>query len=356
MWPWLVSASIGVIHFVQDNITALIIDLMLTALLAHPLYTYLRHVWHQKAEEICNSLDDSAKKTYLRIFKHIEVTKQDAATTFDVYYRKWYGRNRFVWPIVLVLLVAAAENFILAQTLIKLDASSKSIDVMAASIAGAYTFVTWSFFARVQRRNLLIADIMRGALRLAIAIPLGFTLGGLSEGGGPFLAFAVGVFPLDTISTILRQLANKKLSLELGPADARSQVSQLSGVDSSIADRIEDADITTIAQLAWCDPIELTMRANLRFAYVIDIVGQALSWVYLESKLEALRPFGLRGAYEIREFTDKDLNSADQTTRTRAEAVLAAAAAAAGMPIDGLRYAFNQVAYDSMTEFLYDCG
>lgn len=356
MWECLASVAASAANFAHDNRAALVFDLLLTALLAHPLCIYLKYVWQQKADEIYESLSSPAKQSYLQIFKKIDATTENASAKFDVYYQNWYGRKRLVWPILLVLTIAALENLFLGQSLSKLNASSKSIDVLTASIAGAYTFVTWNFFASVQRRNLLIADIMRGGLRLAIAIPLGFALGGLNETAGSFLAFAVGVFPLDTISTILRQLANKKLTLELGPADARSQVSQLSGVDSSIADRIEDADITTIAQLAWCDPIDLTMRTNLRFAYIIDVVGQALSWVYLESKLESLRPFGLRGAFEIREFMDKDLKSADASTKTRAEAVLTAAAAAAAIPVEGLRYAFNNIAYDEATKFLYDCG
>jgi hypothetical protein len=257
----------------------------------------------------------------LRVFQKIVVTAVEAPIRFDVYYRKWYGRNRLVWPIILVLVVAGGENFVLAEALVKLDLSSTGLAVLPASIAGAYTFVTWGFFASVQRRSLLISDIMRGALRLAIAVPLGFALAGLSEGSGPFLAF-----------------------------------SELSGVDSAAADRIADADITTVSQLAWCDPIDLTMRTNLRFAYVIDIVGQALSWVYLEKQLEKLRPFGLRGAFEIRSFMDEELKSTDATKAGSAKAVLATAATSIGITPEGLANAFDQIAYDAATDFLYAAG
>lgn len=354
MPTWVTFAWGDISDFVQQNRSALLIDLLLTTLLLHPLYTYCRYAWPQKAEEINSSLADSAKQAYLRVFQKIEVTRQEAPARFGVYYHQWYGRRRLVFPIILVALVAGSENFVLGQALLKLDLSSTSIGVLPASIAGAYTFVTWSFFASAQRRSLLIADIMRGALRLAIAVPLGFAMAGLSNAAEPFLAFAVGVFPLDTISTILRQLANKKLTLELGAAGSPSQISQLSGVDAATADRIADADITTISQLAWCDPIDLTMRTNLRFGYVIDIVGQALSWVYLENKLDTLRTFGLRGAFEIREFVCKDLESPDTNRKAQAKAVLAAAAKGASMPLEGLRYAFQQIAYDRCTEFLYE--
>jgi len=252
--------------------------------------------------------------------------------------------------------VALGENFVLAGALLKLDATSTNIDVLSASIAGAYTFVTGSFFAQTQQRNLLIADIMSGCLRLAMAIPIGFALGGLSTAAGASLAFAVGVFPLSTIKTMLRQIANKKLPVELGPAEGASQITQLSGVDSAAAERFEYADITTVSQLAWCDPIDLTMRTNLRFAYINDAVSQALAWVYLEDALSKLRPFGLRGAFEIHDFLKNGINSADAAQQTAAKAVMAAAANAVGMSPDSLENAFEQIAYDTVTEFLYEAG
>jgi hypothetical protein len=285
-------------------------------------------------------------------------TPQQASTMFAALYRKWYGRQRFICPILAVLVVAAIENFYLAKELIRIVEATGTVTlaVTPAAIAGAYTFVAWDFFDRAQRRDLSTADILRGALRLAIALPLGFALSALTQEGSVFLAFAIGVFPLNTISVILRQLANKKLNLEIGAAETHAQVAQLSGVDSSIADRIAEADVTTIAQLAWCDPIQLTMRTNLSFSYVIDIVSQALAWVYLESKLDALRPFGLRGAFEIRVLLCEDLKSSDPNTRAEANAVLPSAAAAVGMPLPGLMYAFDQMANDRATDFLYEAS
>jgi hypothetical protein len=98
------------------------------------------------------------------------------------------------------------------------------------------------------------------------------------------------------------------------------------------------------------------MRTNLRFAYVIDIVGQALSWVYLEKQLEKLRPFGLRGAFEIRSFMDEELKSTDATKAGSAKAVLATAATSIGITPEGLANAFDQIAYDAATDFLYAAG
>jgi len=140
--------------------------------------------------------------------------------------------------MALVFIIAAIENFYLARELIRLVtenaklAENVILTTSAAAIAGAYTFVASDFFGRVQRRSLSTTDILRGALRLAIAVPIGFAFATLlSEGMGPFLAFGVGVFPLETISTILRRLVNDRLKLEIGANTAPDQIGTLAGID-----------------------------------------------------------------------------------------------------------------------------
>jgi hypothetical protein len=354
-------------NHLSANALPLIIDLVLTVLLIQPLCNFLVYGWKRKQEEVNNSLTSAAKRTYLEVFwNHTfaegQTPKAKAAIAKEVdkefadLYQRWYGRNRFIVPISILFLIAGFENFYLSSELIQLLTANGELSSAVAAIAGAYTFVTWDFFGRVQRRNLVTADILRGALRMAIAVPVGFAFAALiAKGLAPFVAFAVGVFPLDTIKTILRRLVNDKLKLELGADTAPDQIATLSGVDRSIADRIEDADITTIPQLAWCDPIQLSMRSSLAFDYVVDIVSQALAWAYLADKLPVLRTFGLRGAFEMKVLSD-DLVSKDPAIKAKAEAVLPVAAEAANIPLPGLMYALEQIAGDPATHFLYDAS
>jgi hypothetical protein len=362
MWSALASLFGSIVQFGTDHLLTLAIDAVLTGLLFQPLCNFLSYGWVRKAEEVETSLVPEAKRTYLKLFWGQDVSSADVGKEFSALYSRWYGRGRYLTPLTLVFVVAAVENFYLAQELIRLITESVKglatpikLTTSAAAIAGAYTFVTWDFFGRVQRRNLTTTDILRGALRLAMAMPVGFAFAAFSDGLGPFLAFAVGVFPLETISTILRRLANDKLKIELGANTSRDQVGVLAGIDRSIADRIEDADITTIPQLAWCDPIQLTMRSSLAFDYVVDIVSQALAWVYLGEKLTVLRTYGLRGAYEIRLLIN-DLSSPDAPTKAKAEAVLPVAAKAADMPLEGFVYALVLIAEDKATQFLFEAA
>ena len=301
LWNFLVRLWADSVAFVDENWILVLVDFVLTTLTLYPLLDFFLAGWKRRASEIAKRLNPKAKQLYFSAFQQRDVTLAQAPGEFDKLYRNWYGRRYFVLPILLVLAISIVENFVLAQALRDLQSGKqKELTVVIAAIAGAYTFVSFDFFARMQRRDLSRAHILRGALRLAIALPLGFAFSSLSAGIGPFLAFAVGVFPIETIGTMLRRLANKNLGTEIGADTSPDQVKTLAGVDAPIADRIADADITTITQLAWCDPIQLAMRANLQFDYVLDVVSQALAWVYLESKLEKLRPLGLRGAIEIR--------------------------------------------------------
>ena len=58
---------------------------------------------------------------------------------------------------------------------------------------------------------------MGGAIRMLIAIPLGYSFAALLKDDlGPFIAFAAGAFPLQNVETLLQRLANKQLGVEMG--------------------------------------------------------------------------------------------------------------------------------------------
>lgn len=351
----------------SDFLSPLIMSLVLTGLLIYPLCNFLVYGWRRKQEEVDNSLVVSAKRIYLELFLNQSFEKpktpeakeeqyEQVDREFSKRYVRRYGRRRFIGPILILCAISLPANFYLAKGLIQLLAPHL-LDSVTAAIAGAYAFVASDFIDRMQRRNLVPVDILRGALRLAIAVPVGLAFAALYPGSEltSFIAFAVGIFPLNTLQTILRRVADDKLKLGLVADVMEDQIPALNGVDRWIADRIEDADITTIPQLAWCDPIDLSMRSSLPLEYVIDIVGQALAWVYFGDRLKELRPFGLRSAYEMKVLMD-DLARKGKRTKEKAEAVLPVAAEAAKIPQAGFQYALHQIAEDPATKFLYEAS
>lgn len=341
-----------ILVWIFDHWITLALDAGLTILLLCPLGYFLTLGWARKFDEIDSSLPDHAKYTYLKHYRGYTGAEDKALAEFASVYKKWYGRSRFFIPVVLVSLIALIGNYQLASGL-QLWVENQPITAVSAAIAGGYTFVTSDFIARVQRGSLSRADILRGALRLVVAIPVGLAFGQLNSSFAVFIAFGVGVFPLEAMTTIIRRVLDDKLKLQADTDTVPDRVALLSGVDRPTADRLQDADITTVPQLAWSDPIQLTMRTNLSFEFISDIVGQSLAWVYLRDRLTVLQPFGLRGAYEIRVLMS-ELNSKNASTKAKATKVLDEAAEALKMPVEGLWYAFYQIAEDSSTKFIYD--
>jgi hypothetical protein len=188
-----------------------------------------------------------------------------------------------------------------------------------AGIVGAYTWIVSSLISATASHNLPPGVLLSSVLRLSVAVPMGYAIASLAAPGlAPFIAFAIGAFPLSTVQLFLQRIATKQLNLDMATDDKRDQVMQSSGVDPPIADRLREADITTIPQFAYCDPVQVSMRTNLGFQFVLDLVGQALAWIYFEQKLGALRLLGLRGSVEVRSLLEA-LRSNDEEERKAAE-------------------------------------
>ncbi len=359
-----VQAEMGNFAFLGAiNPGAVALGVLLTGLLMYPLCDFLVYGWVRRKEEIEACLSSEAKSIYFKIWLEDNVNALGAKDAFRKYYAERFGRRRYVLPILFVFLVALVETCVLSRAgidIVKDGLAAKQPDkfalsTSAAAIAGAYTFVAWDFFARVQRRALSTVDVLRGGLRLAMSVPLAFAFVSLDTDHAPFIAYGVGVFPLDAIKTILWRQVSKYLKTEADAAPSADPVAKLSGINSDIADRIGDADIATIPQLAWCDPIQLVMRTSLSFDFVLDIVSQALAFSYLDGKLEKVRPLGLRGAYEMRTLW-LELESGTDQKKAQAEEVLKAAATAADIPLAGMRNAITQISKDEVTVFLSEAA
>jgi hypothetical protein len=293
-----------------------------TLLAVYPIQMFLRHGWPIKRREIEDSLSDTAKELYLREFLNETIDKtagQTAKTVFADMYDTRYGRVNFILPLIFFIVATYAATFLLAQSAIgwmsfQTAAGLRPIAssglgtplivipaVAAAGISGAYLWIVADMIDRARRLALTAADVGKATLRMAMSAAVSTALVAIAAPAVALpIAFAAGAFPLETVSAMFRRFASEKLGLGIGiQQDSPSQVLNLDGVDRPTADRLFDADISTIAKLAYADPVQLAMQTGLRFDYVIDIASQALAWVYLGDRLNDLRPAGLRGAIEI---------------------------------------------------------
>lgn len=336
-----------------------------TVLLLFPILGYVWVGWKYKSLDIITTINDNAKREYLIKFHKTESSDLPSARAsfLKLYYRR-FGRRHFIAPICLITILVILEASLAIESLGHFDANfwKPRIELNAvalSAIAGAYMWVVGDFISRTRRMDFSPADIMWGSLRLFIAAPMGLSLASIFEPHViAFVAFGLGAFPFETVQLALRQLSYNKLGLELGPTE-ENELLHLNGIDKVLADRLANQDITSIVQLSYCDPIQMTMRSNLSFNAVADLVSQALAWNYIDEKLNAIRPLGFRGSFEIRQLMEdlKRVEPVDRDPRQNpaqeAKNLVPSIAARLGLTEEQIWYLFGQIAYDPYTEFIY---
>lgn len=368
---WWVS---GTAHFLHANVSHLFsisAALVLTVLGFYPVIHFVGHGWKIKHEETFGKFSGDVEKLYMARFC------RGVSASFEEICSKRYGRQNFVLPGILFCLAMAAGVLLLCEAGISqfylvwgthhepLQRFQSGLTpllgipaVPSAAIAGAYMWVVADLITSAYRLTLSPTDVLNAALRLAMAAAIGEALTAIvKEDIAIPIAFAIGVFPLDSVRIVFRRFATKNLDFgtgvsgtEDGPGDL--QLLKIDSIDHSIADRLIDADIKTIAQLAYYDPVQLTMKSGLPFDFVTDIQSQALAWIYFKDKLAILSSMGLRGAMEISDLLTNLRREPDSPAVIRAAMVMDEAASAAQMSVPALYNAFEEITDDPYTEFL----
>jgi hypothetical protein len=293
-----------------------------TVLAGYPVYVHVRYGWKIKKDAIFTRFSSEAKVLYLKAYLKMdfaETQEAEAAGAFDALYQDRYGRKRYAAPVFFLLLTILVTMFLLSEAACtwtgvwtgRTEAPLSQLglglplfvipQIAAAGIGGSYVWVAWDLISRARRLDLAPGDISQLTLRLAasaiLAVPISqvFTAS-LAQP----IAFAIGVFPLDSVRALLRRYVLDRIGPSIESDEKpKDTVINLAGIDLPTADKLREADISTIIQLAYTDPVQLCMRTGLNFDYLIDIVSQALAWRYLGDRIERLRFCGLRGAIEI---------------------------------------------------------
>jgi hypothetical protein len=339
-----------------------------TVVAMYAVFYYVTNGWAWRANIISTSLTDEAKDLYLHLYHQHKLDLDTAPKRFTDFYRKWYGRTRLVVPSCIVALITFVYALLMALAAVQglWPATTAWLPIILhptalGAIAGAYTLISLDSIGRVSQRDLSPEDLYLQALRLIAAVPIGYAFYVLNPTTAPFIGFAVAAFPLQQIADMLRQQAASRMGATLPPDVVADVLTRLSGVDTPTADRIRSIGITTITQLANSDPMQLSMRTNLNFSFVLDLTSQALAWVYLEGKLDTLRPMGLRGACELGVLQQEADNPASplNANALRVIAQLPYALAAAGgssLTVEQIRNVLHQIAADNRTLFLIEAA
>jgi hypothetical protein len=319
-----------------------------------PAILFMAREWVARRNDLFAIMTDGVLAAYYRRFyPSRNIPLADQQSTFQKDFGRAYGRRWYITPLTLLGVFSALGLWGTAGTLkvwVKAvdPARTFTIDAIAlGAFLGGLTWVLSDHFERFRNRDFTSYDVYTAVLRLLISVPLGYSLATFgNEKLQIAIAFLLGAFPTSTIFTIARRLGSKQLGLAddaLNPSK-QSELEKLQSVGTSTAERFRDEGISSIVALAWANPIDLTIRTNLPFSYVMDCVSQALLWIYLQDDVQKLFVISIRGAKEV--YWLMHANPAETQT------ALVEIAKRLGVEEATLYAMFREVYYDASTQFI----
>jgi hypothetical protein len=370
----------------RDTQTIEILCVMGVLLVLYPIARFLAKQWRFRADRLFGELAGDPIVYYYQQFRPgggpqgAPPVKMSAPTpdgnwfaavdwkpymdSFCTDFYRWYGRRYYIAPgLMLVVLTAGAACWaqrMLREWAMNAGGPGTSMRALTASaLAGAFVWVISDELDRLRRRDFTTNDLYYYIFRILLAVPFAWALSAVQDNNNKIfgvpaaipIAFFLGSFPTTTLFTIGRRFVTQQLKLG-DDQQVANELEKLNAVTKTNAERFRDEGVTTITQLAYSDPIDLTIRTNFDFNYVIDCVSQALAWIYLGDGLSTLTPLSLRGAQEIASLMTDSGNTKDATIQQRADNTITAAAALLKIDKDAFRSTLVQVAEDPYTIFL----
>lgn len=325
----------------------------LALLLTLPIIIYLARVRKSRLNDIISYFDDNAVQSYYQQFRPSQPTDKRSRGDFEKQVRRRYSTWFYLPPFLLFLVLIVSLAWAAANTLMvwfKLKPYTPVVltGIGVSALAGATMWIVSDELDRVRRLDFTSTDVYGYVFRILLSVPFGWALAHVVlEAAWLPVAFFLGGFPTTTLFQIARRLGAKQLNLADDPQTGQLELEKLQCVNKSNAERFQDEGVRTICQLAYCDPIDLTLRTNFDFNYVVDCVSQALLWIYLPDKVDTIFAYSLRGAQEVFSLV-KDIEAGD----AHAIAVRDAAADALKIPHEAFQATLEQVAGDPYTIFL----
>jgi hypothetical protein len=324
-----------------------------------PAIFYLTRAWAARRDALFDLMTEAAlERYYAQFFPSRNIAPGARVRTFQKDFGRWYGRRWYIVPLLLLGVLFAFGAWGVDGTLkVWVGAADAThtfaiSDVALSAFLGGFAWVVKDQLDRFRSRDFTSHDVYNCVYRLLLAVPLGYSIGAFcTEGLRVPVAFFLGAFPTATLFTIARRLGSQRLGLGDSGDIGTPELEKLQDIGKTNAERFADEGISTIAELAWADPIDLTTRTNRPFNYVVDCISQALLWIYFQDDVQKLYVLSLRGAQEI-DFFMRQLESADSAVQTVARKTLATAASKLGVGEDELRLTFRQVTEDPYTKFL----
>ncbi len=194
--------------FVQKCLVCAALILVSLAGLLLPFARFLITGWAAKRKDIMDGLNEAARTAYFEMFAPADLPNGppqpgSVKAAFERLYTKWYGRRFFTAPGVLLVFVGLISTSLMTFTALHAVGyigSNPLFDlpkVASAAIAGAYLWACNDLISRSRRLDFAPANVSWAALRLTIAVPMGYAFDTIApKESGAFVAFALAHFRL----------------------------------------------------------------------------------------------------------------------------------------------------------------
>lgn len=329
-----------------------------------PTLIFLFTWWKWRREDMIAIMSPKVLRLYYaQFFPSLSIDEEGLSAYFRKDFEQRYGRQLYVVPLLLLALISAVGLIAICCTLLVwtgvLPAVPKNLvldPITFAALGGGLTWVVSDELDRFRTRDFTTYDVYNCVFRVLVSVPLGYSLGAFAFSGLNIripIAYLLGTFPTKTLFTLARRLGGQRFNLTDDATAVGSELQQLPDVGRAFAERLKDEGINSITELAYADPVNLTIRTNKPFTYITDCISQALLWIYISTGLPKVSSIGLRGAQEAYSLL-QDIDSADLPAKDNATKTLAAGASLLSISPEGFRNALEEVAYDPYTRFLIE--
>jgi hypothetical protein len=344
-----------------------------------PLIAIHQHLcfgWQARKGQIVSRLPDESISFYRATFCPKSNFSNSAG--FAKEYDLRYGRKLFCFPVglfaaTLIFLACLAVSWVFLHGWSGENDGTARIAIF--SLAGAYVWITYDLIIRARQNDIRPSNVNRATLRLLISLPFGLAISSVPTAswvapGMSALAFFVGAFPTNTILKIMRRTARFG-RLKLDASSTGNNVQQLlkiDGITVPIAERFIDEGVITNLQLAYADPVALTIKTGMDFSFILLCCAQALVRTYFnDDQIIVAHKFALRTGFEIKPLNDallsydKLIDEAEpgtaapprNTTQAMAQQLLESFATGLALDTASTRFILNQIAVDPYTMFIW---
>lgn len=235
----------------------------------------------------------------------------DAESIAKDYFVTYYSRQEYLSALALnfitgsiaLLFVTERVGFasaILSPHIVGFIQSATWGDAVLWSLVGSYLWNCYELIRKTTNFDLTPDALTKMWLKLWIAAAVASIISvGITPALQPTVGFAIGLISIPVLFEIISDRASKVLNVKTTEGDASTAIKILQGATSDVIDTLNDLDIESTVQLAYCDPMNVMMSTNLPWVVIIDMIDQALLFNYIGADVAKIRGGGYRGSIEV---------------------------------------------------------